>query len=145
VHKLNQWKNTKSVLSWFNKVTDKSQYSFIAFDVLDFYPSISIDLLKAALDFASKYDNVTDTEREIILHAKKSCLYNSGKHRRKKSSSNLFDVTMHGIALMVQNHVNWSDLYCYTLIITMKHGNKFGLYRDDGLGIIKATPRQIEL
>ena len=27
----------------------------------------------------------------------------------------------------------------------MKHGNKFGLYRDDGLGIIKATPRQIEL
>ena len=30
-------------------------------------------------------------------------------------------------------------------LITMKHGNKFGLYRDDGLGIIKATPRQIEL
>ena len=30
-------------------------------------------------------------------------------------------------------------------LITMKHGNKFGLYRDDGLGIIKATPRQVEL
>jgi hypothetical protein len=30
-------------------------------------------------------------------------------------------------------------------LITMKHGHKFGLYRDDGLGIIKATPRQIEL
>ena len=30
-------------------------------------------------------------------------------------------------------------------LITMKHGNKFGLYSDDGLGIIKATPRQIEL
>jgi hypothetical protein len=30
-------------------------------------------------------------------------------------------------------------------LITLKHGNKFGLYRDDGLGIIKATPRQIEL
>jgi hypothetical protein len=54
--RINQWKNTKSVLFWFNKVTDKSQYSFIAFDVVDFYPSISIDLLKAALDFASKYD-----------------------------------------------------------------------------------------
>ena len=61
--RINQWKNTKSVLSWFNKVTDKSQYSFIAFDVVDFYPSISIDLLKAALDFASKYDDITDTER----------------------------------------------------------------------------------
>jgi hypothetical protein len=60
---INQWKNTKSVLSWFNQVADKSQYSFIAFDVVDFYPSISIYLLKAALDFASKYDNITDTER----------------------------------------------------------------------------------
>ena len=61
--RINQWKNIKSVLSWFNQVVDKSQYSFIAFDVVDFYPSISIDLLKAALDFASKYDNITDTER----------------------------------------------------------------------------------
>ena len=26
----------------------------------------------------------------------------------------------------------------------MKHGDGFGLYRDDGLGIIKATPRQVE-
>ena len=92
--RVNQWKNTKSVLYCFNQVTDKSQYSFIAFDVVDFYPSISIDLLNAALDFASKYDDITDTEREIILHAKKSCLYNSGKHWEKKSSSNLFDVTM---------------------------------------------------
>jgi hypothetical protein len=30
-------------------------------------------------------------------------------------------------------------------LITMTHGNKFGLYKDDGLGIIKATPRQVEI
>ena len=106
--RINQWKNTKSVLSWFNQVADKSQYSFIAFDVVDFYPSISIDLLKPALDFASKYDNITDTEREIILHVKKSCLYNSGKHWGKKLSSKLFDVTMHSKNKLVKmTNLNW--------------------------------------
>ena len=29
--------------------------------------------------------------------------------------------------------------------ITQKHGENFGLYRDDGLGVIKATPRKIEI
>ena len=91
---MNQWKNTKSVLSWFNNITNKHQYSFIAFDIIDFYPSISIELLTAALDFASKYDQITDAEREIILHAKKSCLHKSGEYWGKKSSCNLFDVTM---------------------------------------------------
>ena len=61
---------------------------FIAFDVVDFYPSISIELLNAALDFASKYDQITDAEREIILHAKKSCLHKSGEYWNKKSSCN---------------------------------------------------------
>ena len=51
---VNQWKNTSAVLSWFTNITNKSNYSFIAFDVVvDFYPSISIDLLAAALNFSS--------------------------------------------------------------------------------------------
>ena len=92
--KINQWKNTASVLAWFNSISNKDQYSFIAFDVVDFYPSISIDLLNAALDFASNYDNITDDERNIILHAKKSCLFNDKERWGKKESTNLFDVTM---------------------------------------------------
>jgi hypothetical protein len=63
---MNQRKNTKSVLTWFNNIADKNQYSFIAFGVVDFYLSISIELLDAALDFASNYDNITDEDREII-------------------------------------------------------------------------------
>ena len=117
--RINQWKNTKSVLSWFNQVADKSLYSFIAFDVVDFYPSISIDLLKAALDFASKYDNITHTEREIILHAKKSCLYN----RASTGERNCHQIYLMSlwVALTVPNLVNWLDLFYYTLLIKMKH------------------------
>ena len=29
--------------------------------------------------------------------------------------------------------------------ITQKHGENFGLYRDDGFGVIKATPHTIEI
>ena len=39
---------------------NKDQYSFIAFDVVHFYPSVLIDLDNAALDFASNYDDNTD-------------------------------------------------------------------------------------
>jgi hypothetical protein len=50
---MNQWENTKSVLTWFNNIADKNQHSFIALDIIDFYSSISlIELLEAALDFA---------------------------------------------------------------------------------------------
>ena len=92
---LHQWKNTKAVLSWFNNIQHKDMYSFIAFDVVEFYPSISIELLSEALQFASAYDTmITDNERHIILQAKSSLLYSSGEPWSKKTSANLFDVTM---------------------------------------------------
>ena len=69
-------------------------YSFIAFDVVEFYPSISLALLREALQFASDYDTITDNERHIILEAKSSLLYSYGEPWGKKTSSNLFDVTM---------------------------------------------------
>jgi hypothetical protein len=138
---MNQWKNTKSVLTWFNNIADKDQHSFIAFDVVDFYPSISIELLDAALDFASNYDNITDEEREIIMHAKTSCLHSSGNYWGKRTSSSLFDVTMGSFDGAESCELVGSYLLH---LITTKHGNNFGLYRDDGLGVIKATAREIE-
>ena len=103
---VNQWINTNAFLNWFNNIANKDQYSFIAFDVVDFYPSISTDLLNAALDFASNYDNISEEERDIIIHAKTSCLYNSGEHWDKRSSSNLFDVTIAWAATMGQSRAN---------------------------------------
>ena len=45
-------------------------YSFIPFDVVEFYPSILIELLSEALQFASEYDTITDNKRHIILQSK---------------------------------------------------------------------------
>ena len=91
---LNQWKNTKAVLNWFNSIQCKAPCSFITFDVVDFYPSISIDLLNAALDFASQHVYISNDDRHIILQAKTSLLCSNGELWAKKTSSNLFDITM---------------------------------------------------
>jgi len=48
---LNQWKNTNSVLNWFNNIKNKKAHAFIEFDIVDFYPSITADL---AVEVVSK-------------------------------------------------------------------------------------------
>ena len=55
---INQWKNTDAVIKWFNNMPNKSTRSFISFDIVDFYPSISEELLKESLAFASQYDEI---------------------------------------------------------------------------------------
>ena len=65
---LNQWKNTKAVLAWFTSIQHEELHSFIAFHVVEFYPSTFIDLLGAALEFASKHVTICDEERHIAYH-----------------------------------------------------------------------------
>ena len=93
VSKFNQWKNSTSVIEWFKAIENKQHHSFICFDIVEFYPSISQDLLNKALDFASAYDNITNDERNIIIHAKNSILIHKQQAWQKKGDTT-FDVTM---------------------------------------------------
>ena len=101
-------------------------------------------MLGAALEIASKHATICDDERNIILQAKSSLLYNSGKPWTKRTSSNLFDVTMGSY-----DGAESCELVGTYLLDNIKErfGNacNFGLYRDDGLGVTKASPRQAEL
>ena len=94
-------------------------------------------LINLTYIFISNYDNITSNERHIILHAKKSLLYNSGEAGDRKVSSNFFDVTMGSYY-----GVGSCELVGTFLLhkIKGKYGNNLGLYRDDGLGIINAPP-----
>ena len=89
---LNQWKNTDEVITWFNNVEDKQNNAFIWFDVCEFYPSITEELLDKALDFAKNYTTITKQDRQIIMQTKQSLLYNDQTAWCKKNSN--FDVTM---------------------------------------------------
>ena len=41
----NQWKNTCSVIEWFKNLNNKHLLTFLSFDIVDFYPSITENLL----------------------------------------------------------------------------------------------------
>jgi hypothetical protein len=55
--------------------------SFTSFDIVDFYRSISEELLKESLAFASQYDEITESEKAIIMKAKQSLLFNRSTTR----------------------------------------------------------------
>ena len=46
---VNQWRNTQSVVEWFSNIKEKSSCSFLVFDIVDYYPSISESLLIESL------------------------------------------------------------------------------------------------
>ena len=93
---VNQWRNTQNVMEWFGNIKEKTRHSFISFDIVDFYTSISENLLDQALSWASDLADISDEDISIIQHARKSLLFNHGKPWIKNNNSNLFDVTMHG-------------------------------------------------
>ena len=75
------------------KIEEKSKYKFIVFDIKDFYPSIKETLLIKAINFAEKHVNLTNKDKVIIKHSRKSLLYKNSEPWMKKDSG-LFDVTM---------------------------------------------------
>ena len=56
------------MINWFTMITNKDQHTFIVFDVVDFYPSISSKILNKALNFASTYETITPNERVYFTH-----------------------------------------------------------------------------
>ena len=74
-----QWKNSFSVIDWFKGLQNKNKLSFIQFDIIEFYPNITEDILKKALEFAKQYVPISSREMNLILKTKKSLLFKDGK------------------------------------------------------------------
>ena len=138
---LNQWNSSTSVIEFFKNIRDKPAHSFISFDVVDFYPSITEDLLIKALSFASEYDRITDKEKNIIIQAKNSLLFNENNAWQKKAEGSNFDVTSGSF-----DGAETCELVGSYLLSQLPTNIKrnAGLYRDDGLGAFSATPKEIE-
>ena len=139
--KLNLWKNTSDVIGWFRSLPDKQNSKFICFDIVNFYPSITEELLNKSLDFAEQFTELSNDERQIITQAKSSLLFSSEQPWRKKGSDSLFDVTMGS-----NDGAETCELVvCYLLsILQSKYGNSIGLYRDDGLSAFNKPPNEVE-
>ena len=112
------------------------------FDIVNYYPSISKQLLHKAIQFARRFTEVTEQEEEIIFQAKETVLIHNELPWKKKEADGLFDVTMG----------SWDGAEtCEIVGAFILHKLKeaiptldVGLYRDDGLGVIHNTPREAE-
>ena len=131
----NQWRNTQAVIEWFTKINNKEKHSFIVFDIVDFYPSISEALLNGALNYAKQFIAISDDDREIIMHARKSLLFDSNTPWIKKDGASMFDVTMGSFdGVEICELIGLFALH--KLNEKFEHGN-IGLYRDDGLAVFE--------
>ena len=128
---VNQWRNTKLVIEWFKAIKNKSKCSFVKFDIVDFYPSISEELLSKAIAYAQSVTTIEEKVIRTIYHSRKSLLFDRDNVWVKKDIPE-FDVTMgsyDGAELC-----ELVGLYLLDLLAKEFDKKYFGLYRDDGLG-----------
>ena len=90
----NQWRNTRSVIDWFSNIREKNRHSFLVFDIVDFYPSISDELLKLSLAYAKQHTTISEEDVEIIMHSRKTLLFDKDEPWVKRGDSPMFDVAM---------------------------------------------------
>ena len=130
---VNQWRNSTDAISWFQSIENKQRKSFISFDIVDFYPSISEQLLDRAISWAKQFANITDRDVAIIKHTRKSLLFHQDRAWSKRNSDNTFDVTVGSY-----DGAEVCELIGLFILDTLqdRFGKDVGLYRDDGLAVI---------
>ena len=130
-----QFKNNISVIQWFNQIQNKQNYSFIQFDICDFYSSISKKLLSDTIEWAETMTTIGREKREIIFHVRKSFLFD-GKQPWVKTKDGNFDIPMGSF-----DSAEVTDLVGLYLLSKLQGlGILVGLYRDDGLALSPLNP-----
>ena len=134
-----QWMNTNSVIKWFNNIENKKKTRFITFDIVDFYPSISEDLLDQCLSWAQKYTKIKECEIRAIKNSRRTLLYdNQGTTWAKQDTKHQFDVSMG--AYDGAEICDLVGLYLLKMIEEKLNIKNIGLYRDDGLAALTSCP-----
>ena len=132
---MNQWKNTLAVLKWYNSIPNKTQCSIIQFDIVSFYPSITWELMNKATEFAETIVDIPDEDLSVIMQSRKTLLFSEKVPWVKKEKDENFDVPMG-----CYNSTEVSEIvgsYILNLLGNILDKDLAGLYRDDGLAIVR--------
>ena len=65
------------------------KHSFALFDIDSFYPSITESLLYKTISFAKNYTTINDKDIDIIMHRRKSLLFDNETTWSKKNPQQL--------------------------------------------------------
>jgi len=102
---------------------------------VDFYPSISDELLKLSLAYAKQHTTISEEDVETIMHSRKTLLFDKDETWVKRGDSPMFDVAMgcyDGAEVC-----ELVGLYILHKLTSAFPDGNIGLYRDDGLAIFK--------
>ena len=132
----NQWKNTNDVIEWFCNLENKNRKTFLKFDIVSFYPSISEKLMSSAISWAKSITNISDSEVSVIMHCRKMFLFYDGECWVKKSNPD-FDVSMG--SLDSAEVCELVGLYILQQMEVLIPQQNLGLYRDDGLAVVELS------
>ena len=137
---MHQWQNTQSALHWFKNIKDPNSYAFLKVDIVSFYPSITSELIKKAIEYGRSLDGIfiPKADEEMIFQCCKSFLFCDGVPWTKIGLEN-FDVPMGCF-----DGAEICELVGLYLLHKLTCGNEavfekkhVGLYRDDVLAIIR--------
>ena len=132
ISSVNQWRDTDSVITWFESIKNKNKCLFMQYDIEELYLSISENLFKKAIDYGRSFVNISSGEEETIMHCLKSLLFNDSDIWIKKDGNKDFDVTMGSFDSAEICELVGLYILC---ILSTKYGKDLNdLYRDDGLG-----------
>jgi len=67
------------------------KHSIASFDIDGFYPSITESLLSKAISFAKNYTTISEKDMGIIMHCRKSLLFDNETAWTKKNHSDMFE------------------------------------------------------
>ena len=128
------------VIHWFKSIEQKLKCFFIQFDLIELYPSVTEKNLDVIV-FAKQHMEIAEKDLRIIKHCIKSIHYQEDEAWKKKESQSCFDVTMGsndgaGICEL-------TVIYILSQLSNLVPREDSGLYRDDGLILLRNTNRQL--
>ena len=90
---MNHWQNTQAVITWFKSIENKRSSSFIKLDIVNFYPSITKELLTKSINYAQSIITIEEEAIKAIFYARKTLLFDNTSIWIKKDNQD-FGVTM---------------------------------------------------
>ena len=126
--------------SYNGSETFQTKAKFIQLDIKEFYHSITEKSLNNAITFAENYILISKEDIRIIKHCRKSLLFYGNETWKKKDADATFDVTMGSY-----DEVELCELIginIQSLLTNILSKNNMGLYRDDGLFILRKINKQ---
>ena len=132
---VNQWKNFSVVIKWFRNIENKPKFSFIIFDIQEFYPSISLSLFNKAIKFVKEICILSNDDIPIIMQSRKTLLFSDGEPWAKKDDKDGFDVPVNCYDGVEVCELVGTYLLNQLKVVIAKEN--MGCYRDNCLGIFK--------